>query len=80
MIARFAPYLALVVAAVTFIAAGIFFIDRNATDRAEIKTERQNNAAGDRADGARYRFDDCAGGVWDYGAGKCTRPAPHRRD
>ncbi|CUX26673.1 MULTISPECIES: hypothetical protein [Agrobacterium tumefaciens complex] len=67
-------------AAVSLIGAGILFIDRNATYRAVIKTERQNNAAGDRADSARHRFDDCAGGVWDFGAGRCIRPAPGGRD
>lgn len=73
-------YLLLGLAAVSLIAAGILFIDRNATYRAAIKTERQNNAAGDGADSARYRFDDCAGGVWDFGAGRCIRPAPGGRD
>ena len=73
-------YLLLGLAAVSFIAVGILFIDRNATNRAVIKTERQNNAAADRADSARHRFDDCAGGVWDFGAGRCIRPAPGGRD
>ncbi len=73
-------YLLLGLAAVSFIAVGILFIDRNATYRAVIKTERQNNAAGDRADSARHRFDDCADGVWDFGAGRCIRPAPGRRN
>jgi len=73
-------YLLLGLAAVSLIATGILYIDRNATYRAVTKTERQNNAAGDRADGARGRFDDCAGGVWDFGAGRCIRPAPGGRD
>ncbi|WP_460231426.1 hypothetical protein [Agrobacterium radiobacter] len=73
-------YLLIGLAAVSFIAAGILFIDRNATYRAVIKTERQNNAAGDRADSARNRFDDCAGGVWDFGAGRCIRTAPGGRN
>lgn len=73
-------FLLLGLAAVSLIATGILFIDRNATYRAVIKTERQNNAAGDRADSARHRFDDCAGGVWDFGAGRCIGPAPGGRN
>ena len=73
-------YLSLVLAVVIIIAAGILFIDRNATDRAAIKMERQNNAAGDGADVARDRFDDCSGGLWDFGAGKCLRSTPRYRN
>ncbi|CUX38459.1 exported hypothetical protein [Agrobacterium deltaense Zutra 3/1] len=73
-------YVLLGLVAVSLIATGILIIDRNATYRAVIKTERQNNAAGDRADSARHRFDDCAGGVWDFGAGRCIGPAPGGRN
>ncbi len=81
MIARFGPYLALVVAAVIFIAAFISIVDRNAVERVRASIERQNNASGDLSDRDRSSFSDCldGGGVWHYGARNCTRPAPDRR-
>lgn len=77
---RLGVYLLLGVAAASFVAAAVIMIDRNATERGVIKTERQNNAAGDGADGARDRFDGCADGMWDFGAGKCRGPAPSGRN
>ncbi|MBP2540402.1 hypothetical protein J2768_002839 [Agrobacterium tumefaciens] len=81
MIARFGPYLVLVVAAVVFIAAFILIVDRNAVDRVRASIERQNNASGDLSDRDRSSFSDCldGGGVWHYGTRKCARPAPDRR-
>lgn len=81
MIARFGAYLALVVAAVVFIAAFILIVDRNAVDRVRASIERQNNASGDLSDRDRSSFSDClnGGGVWHYGTRKCARPAPDRR-
>lgn len=45
-----------------------------------VKIERKNNDAGNNADDGRARFDDCPGGLWDFGAGKCAGPAPRGRD
>lgn len=69
-------YLLLLLAAASFVATGVILIDRNATDRAAIKTERQNNAAGNGADDARSRFDGCSGGMWDFGTGRCRGTSP----
>lgn len=77
---RLGVFLLIGLAAASFVTAAIIMIDLNATERATVKTERQNNAAGDGADGARDRFDDCASGMWDFGAGKCLGPAPRRRN
>jgi uncharacterized membrane protein YjfL (UPF0719 family) len=37
--------------------------------------ERQNNAAAQKSDTDRLGYDACvdAGGLWDFGAGKCRR-------
>lgn len=81
MIARFGSYLALVAAAVVFIAAFILIVERNAVDRVRASIERQNNASGDVSDRDRSNFSDCldGGGVWHYGTRKCVRPAPGGR-
>lgn len=44
--------------------------------------ERQNNEAGNAADGARSAYDRCldGGGLWNFGAGRCDGPAPRRGD
>lgn len=44
--------------------------------------ERQNNDARNAADDARGNYDDClgAGGLWNFGAGRCDGPAPRRGD
>ncbi|WP_245269646.1 hypothetical protein M728_000395 [Ensifer sp. WSM1721] len=38
--------------------------------------ERQNNEAANRADTKRLDYDSClaAGGLWNFGAGKCDGP------
>lgn len=43
---------------------------------------RQNNEAGNAADNARNTYDGCldAGGLWNFGAGRCDGPAPRRGD
>ncbi|WP_296100400.1 hypothetical protein [uncultured Agrobacterium sp.] len=80
MISRLTFYALAAIAAASFVAAGVIVISRNATERTVIKIERQNNAAGDEADGARGQFDGCSGGVWDFGSGQCRRAAPSGRD
>lgn len=80
MISRLTLYLLAAAAAASFVATGVIVISRNAKERTVIKIERQNNAAGDEADGARGSFDDCAGGVWDFGSGECRRAAPSGRN
>ncbi|EPR18582.1 hypothetical protein [Agrobacterium radiobacter] len=81
MIARLAPYLALVVAEVVFVAAFILIVDRNAVNRVRASIERQNNASGGLSDRDRSSFIDCldGGGMWHYGTRKCARPAPSGR-
>jgi hypothetical protein len=39
--------------------------------------ERQNNEAANSADAKRLDYDACSasGGLWNFGAGKCQRPA-----
>lgn len=46
-----------------------------------ISIERQNNVSGDKSDQARSNYDLCldGGGVYDFAAGKCRRPAPRGR-
>lgn len=43
--------------------------------------ERQNNEAATRADAKRLDYDACssAGGLWNFGAGRCERPSQRRR-
>lgn len=40
--------------------------------------ERQNNAAAHSAGDARFDYDTCPDGLWDFGAGECRRPAAGR--
>ena len=44
--------------------------------------ERQNNDARNAADNGRSAYDRCldGGGLWNFGAGRCDGPAPHRGD
>ncbi len=42
--------------------------------------ERQNNAAAHSAGDARSDYDTCPDGLWNFGAGKCRRPATGRRN
>ena len=69
-------------AAVIMVAAIIFLVEQRAADRALEDVERQNNAAGSQSDSARRAFDLCfdGGGVWNYAAGECDRPANGGRD
>ncbi|MBT9373128.1 hypothetical protein [Rhizobium sp. CSW-27] len=72
--------IAAVLAALSILGAfGIWFWKQAGND-VRISIERQDNAAGDNADDARTRFDTCADGLWDYGAGKCRRTSPRGRD
>lgn len=65
-------------AAVVLIAAAFFLVDRRATQRALENVERRDNAAANDADDARGRYDACAYGLWDFGAGKCVGVAADR--
>lgn len=67
-------------AAVIMVAAIIFLVDRRATERAMQETERRDNAAADNADDARWRFDACPVGMWDWHSGKCRGAAEDRRN
>ncbi|KQU79329.1 hypothetical protein ASD00_36360 [Ensifer sp. Root31] len=42
--------------------------------------ERQNNAAAHSAGDARFDYDTCPGGLWDFAISKCRRPAAGRRN
>lgn len=57
--------------------AGILWIYKSGERQALVRVERQNNAAAQKSDLARDRFDRCIadGRVWDYGTSKCGRPA-----
>lgn len=74
----------LIAAAVIFVvlAIGAFWLVRSIQNSVLIKLERQNNAAGDASDQARSDYDRCRddGGVYDFGALKCKRPAPRGRN
>ena len=59
------------IVALSILGAFAVWFWKQAGNDARISTERQDNAAGDNADDARSRFDACADGLWDYGAGKC---------
>lgn len=72
--------IAAVLAALSILGAfGILFWKQAGND-ARISIERQDNAAGGNADDARARFDACADGLWDYGAGKCRGTSARGRD
>ncbi|WP_234846033.1 hypothetical protein [Sinorhizobium meliloti] len=62
----------LVLAAITWVIVEI----RDGARPERTAIERQNNEAANRAHSRRNDYDSClaAGGLWNFGAGKCDRP------
>lgn len=62
-------------AAFLCLAAGYVTGHREGRSSTEIKIERQNNEATEKALGAVLTYDQCvdAGGVWTFRTGKCSR-------
>ncbi len=54
----------------------IGLIYRAGGDAALSSITKQDLEAGNASDDDRARFDDCAFGMWDFGAGQCRGPAP----
>jgi hypothetical protein len=54
----------------------IGLIYRAGGDAALSSITKQDLEAGNASDDDRTRFDHCAFGMWDFGAGKCRGPAP----
>ena len=52
-------------------------IRKNGAQAVRISIERQNNEAANSADAKRHDYDACSvsGGLWNFGAGQCERPA-----
>ncbi len=69
------PRIIAAVAALAIVASSILWIYWRGGDEVRTSIERQNNEAGRTADDDRSRFDLCSSGMWDFGAGKCRRPA-----
>lgn len=72
-----------VVAAIAAVGVIIFVfhkIRESGADSVRAAIERQNNEAGKAADDAVLDYDACrdAGRVWNFGSGRCERPAPGR--
>lgn len=65
--------------ALLFILA-IGWIFRSGGEAERVSNERQNNAAGNKADDDRSAFDRCPVGMWDYGARKCRGAATGGRN
>ncbi len=64
------------------IVSALVWIYRQGGNDVRTAIERQNNEAGDQSDRARSDYDACVdgGGVYDFGARKCRRPAPGGRN
>ncbi|MBD9635979.1 hypothetical protein IB277_06680 [Ensifer sp. ENS07] len=62
-------------AVLTIVASFLLWIYWRGGDDVRTSIERQNNEAGRTADDVRSRYDLCPPGMWDFGAGKCRRPA-----
>jgi len=74
-----------VIAAIAAVGAIVFVLHKireSGADSVRAAIERQNNEAGKAADDAVLDYDACrdAGRVWDFGAGRCQRPTPGRRN
>ncbi|POH31752.1 MULTISPECIES: hypothetical protein [Sinorhizobium] len=56
-------------------------IRENGAQAVRNSIERQNNEAANSADAKRLDYDACShsGGLWNFGAGKCERPARRGR-
>lgn len=68
---RFAPWVAII----TAIGLLLYMVRENGKTTALQNIERQNNEAATDANKAALDFDACidAGGLWNYGSGKCVR-------
>ncbi|PDT42989.1 hypothetical protein CO656_04940 [Sinorhizobium sp. FG01] len=69
-------------AATLAVVAGVLvWIYRQGGDGVRNSVERQNNEAANSADTKRLDYDACShsGGLWNFGAGKCERPARRGR-
>lgn len=75
------PKIVAAVVALLLIASAFAWVYRQGGGNARSSIERQNNEAGNQSDDARSRFGACLDGgrVWDFGAGKCSGPAPGGR-
>ncbi|MBN9155815.1 hypothetical protein [Microbacterium sp.] len=74
-----------IIVGTALVAAAIWlFVDIRDQGAESVRTsiERQNNEAGNTADGARSAYDRCldGGGLWNFGAGRCDGPAPRGGD
>ncbi|MBB4185812.1 hypothetical protein GGE07_002462 [Sinorhizobium terangae] len=69
----------LVLAAIAWV---VLEIREDGAESVKQAIERQNNEAAHQSDAGRSDYDRCldGGGVWDFGAGRCRRPAPGRRN
>lgn len=69
----------LVLAALTW---AVLQIREDGAESVKQAIERQNYEAASQSDARRGDYDRCldGGGVWDFGAGKCLRAAPGRRN
>lgn len=75
------PRLLGLLALLAALTAGAGWFYRQGGQAVVISIERQNNASGDKSDQARADYDRCVdgGGVFDFAAGQCRRPAPRGR-
>jgi hypothetical protein len=74
--------IAIVAAAVVVAGFAVHLLRQSGVDSVRLAIERQNNAAGTKADSSALDYDACrdVGRVWNFGAGRCGGAAPGRGD